>query len=570
MNRKIFTGLIILMGISILGIIAVQLVWMNNAIRVKNELFSRSVNEALNNTVKKLENRQNLNTVNRMIFSDSPEWNSGNEEYDFHFETSPAPPPIPDSFKTPPRPVQIIRKKAPKPDQKNMDIRTEKQLINAESNIYFRSDSSNKNGFVFHFQNSSSRDSAIVRRDTFVLSADSLFSVSLVKIDSLLSQIDSTVIIAPELSTHIKQKAGNLKQVASQVFTEIVTWDETDTDTAEVNRILTEELRNRDIPIEFDFGIFTDSLLTGVSANADSIQLVHSEYKVDLFPNAIFSRDQKLAVFFPGREGFIYRSLNWLLGASFLFSLFILTAFAGSIFYILRQKKISEMKSDFINNMTHEFKTPIATIAVAADSINNEKVISNAEKVRYFTGMIKKENTRMNRQVEDILTIARLDKKEFEFKWETLDVHNLLEDAIQGIALQIEKREGKIATKFGASNPAVTTDRAHCTSVFYNLLDNAVKYSAGSPEITVTTQNNPKGVVVSVEDKGIGMSKTVQGKIFEKFYRQESGNVHNVKGFGLGLSYGKAVVEASHGTISVQSEPGKGSRFDVFLPFVRE
>jgi two-component system phosphate regulon sensor histidine kinase PhoR len=570
MNRKIFTGLIILMGISILGIIAVQLVWMNNAIRVKNELFSRSVNEALNNTVKKLEDRQNLNIMNRMIFSDSTEWNSGSEEYDFHFETSPAPPLIPDSFKTPPRPVQIIRKKAPKPDHTKRDIRTEKQLINAESNLYFRSDSSNKNGFVFHFQNSASRDSAIVRRDTFVLSADSLFSVSLVKIDSLLSQIDSTVIIAPELSTHIKQKAGNLKQVASQVFTEIVTWDETETDTAGLNRILTEELRNRDIPIEFDFGIFTDSLLTGISANADSIQLVHSEYKVDLFPNAIFSRDQKLAVFFPGREGFIYRSLNWLLGASFLFSLFILAAFAGSIFYILRQKKISEMKSDFINNMTHEFKTPIATIAVAADSINNDKVISNAEKVRYFTGMIKKENTRMNRQVEDILTIARLDKKEFEFKWETLDVHDLLKEAIQGIALQIEKREGKIVTKFEASNPAATTDKIHCTNVFYNLIDNAVKYSAGSPEITVSTQNNPKGIVVSVEDKGIGMSKTVQGKIFEKFYRQETGNVHNVKGFGLGLSYAKAVVEASHGTISVQSEPGKGSRFDVFLPFVRE
>jgi two-component system phosphate regulon sensor histidine kinase PhoR len=570
MNRKIFTGLIILMGISILGIIAVQLVWMNNAIRVKNELFSRSVNEALNNTVKKLEDRQNLNIMNRMIFSDSTEWNSGSEEYDFHFETSPAPPLIPDSFKTPPRPVQIIRKKAPKPDHTKRDIRTEKQLINAESNLYFRSDSSNKNGFVFHFQNSASRDSAIVRRDTFVLSADSLFSVSLVKIDSLLSQIDSTVIIAPELSTHIKQKAGNLKQVASQVFTEIVTWDETETDTAGLNRILTEELRNRDIPIEFDFGIFTDSLLTGISANADSIQLVHSEYKVDLFPNAIFSRDQKLAVFFPGREGFIYRSLNWLLGASFLFSLFILAAFAGSIFYILRQKKISEMKSDFINNMTHEFKTPIATIAVAADSINNDKVISNAEKVRYFTGMIKKENTRMNRQVEDILTIARLDKKEFEFKWETLDVHDLLKEAIQGIALQVEKREGKIVTKFEASNPAATTDKIHCTNVFYNLIDNAVKYSAGSPEITVSTQNNPKGIVVSVEDKGIGMSKTVQGKIFEKFYRQETGNVHNVKGFGLGLSYAKAVVEASHGTISVQSEPGKGSRFDVFLPFVRE
>lgn len=556
-----------------MGIIAIQLIWMNSAIRVKNELFSRSVNDALNSTVKKLEDRQNLNMVNRMIFSDSLEWHSNRENYDFRFENFPAPPSIPDSFKTSPRPVQIIRKRAPKPGDKNVEVRVEKQLMGPDNKIHFFSDSLkriSKNGFAYHFQNPGSSDSLGFIRDTLILNADSFFSVSMVKIDSMLSRIDSTIIIAPELNSRVRQRAGNLKQVASQVFTEIVTWDENEVNTADIKRILTEELENRNIPIEFDFGILTDNLLNDASPNADSIKLLHSEYKVDLYPNAIFNRNLKLAVVFPGRDGFIYRSLNWLLVASFLFSLFILTAFAGSIYYILRQKKISEMKSDFINNMTHEFKTPIATISVAADSINNEKVISNAEKVRYFTGMIKKENARMNRQVEDILTIARLDKKEFEFNWETIDVHELLKDAMQGIAIQVEKREGKMVTKFEASNPSVTIDKIHCTNVFYNLLDNAIKYSAGPPQITISTQNKPKGVLVSVEDKGIGMTKSVQNKIFEKFFRQETGNVHNVKGFGLGLSYAKAVVEVSHGTISVQSEPGKGSRFDVFLPFVRE
>jgi two-component system, OmpR family, phosphate regulon sensor histidine kinase PhoR len=377
-------------------------------------------------------------------------------------------------------------------------------------------------------------------------------------------------LLLPNFSKRVKQRAGNLKQVASQVFTEIVTWDEINLDTSEIVLLLKEELQNRNIPIRFDFGILNEQCIKYSFRKRRFFTIGNSEYQVDLYPNAIFSRNLKLAVVFPGREGFIYRSLNWLLVASLLFSFFILAAFAGSIYYILRQKKISEMKSDFINNMTHEFKTPIATISVAADSINNNKVISNAEKVRYFTGMIKKENARMNRQVEDILTIARLDKKEFEFKWETIDVHDLLKDAMQGIALQVEKREGKIVTKFDALNSSVTTDKIHCTNVFYNLLDNAIKYSAGPPEITISTQNKPKGVLVSFEDKGIGMTKSVQSKIFEKFYRQESGNVHNVKGFGLGLSYAKAVIEANQGTISVQSEPGKGSKFDVFLPFVRE
>jgi len=228
------------------------------------------------------------------------------------------------------------------------------------------------------------------------------------------------------------------------------------------------------------------------------------------------------------------------------------------------------MKSDFINNMTHEFKTPIATISVATDSITNAKVVNDPERIRYFAGMIKKENHRMNRQVEDILTIARLDRKDFEFTWEAVNVHELINDAVQGISIQVEKREGKINLELNASNPVITTDKIHGTNVIYNLLDNAMKYSVNPPEIKITTSNKPKGVLISVEDKGIGMTKAVQSKIFERFYRQTSGNIHNVKGFGLGLNYVKAILEANCGTISVQSEPGKGSRFDVFLPFVRE
>jgi two-component system phosphate regulon sensor histidine kinase PhoR len=176
----------------------------------------------------------------------------------------------------------------------------------------------------------------------------------------------------------------------------------------------------------------------------------------------------------------------------------------------------------------------------------------------------------MNRQVEDILTIARLDQKDFEFKWEAIDVHALIDDAIQGIKIQIEKRNGKIETGFSALNSVVTTDKIHCTNVIYNLLDNANKYSADSPQIRISTINRNNGILISVEDKGIGMTKAVQSKIFERFYRQTTGNIHNVKGFGLGLNYVKAVLEANHGTITVQSEPGKGSRFNVFLPFVRE
>jgi two-component system phosphate regulon sensor histidine kinase PhoR len=289
-----------------------------------------------------------------------------------------------------------------------------------------------------------------------------------------------------------------------------------------------------------------------------------------LFPNDIIQKNIRLSVYFPDKDSFIYKTINWLLLISLIFSVIVLVTFAFSIYFILNQKKISEMKSDFINNMTHEFKTPIATISVAADSITNQKIIENPERIRYFTDMIKKENLRMNRQVEDILTIARLDKKDFEFKWEAVNLHEVIEDAIQSIVLQVEKKEGSITSELLAVNPVATIDRCHFANLIYNLLDNANKYSLGPPEIKISTRNSSKGVLIVVEDNGIGMTRAVQSRIFERFYRQTSGNIHNVKGFGLGLSYVKAVLEANHGSISVHSEQEKGSRFEVLIPFIWE
>lgn len=226
------------------------------------------------------------------------------------------------------------------------------------------------------------------------------------------------------------------------------------------------------------------------------------------------------------------------------------------------------MKSDFINNMTHEFKTPIATISIAADSISNERVINDEEKIRFFAGMIKKENSRMNEQVERILQIARFDRKEFEFNFQAVDLHILITEVIKSITIQVDKRGGRIETKLDAVNPVATTDPIHFTNLIFNLLDNANKYSDESPDIIISTVNCPKGINLSIEDHGIGMTKAVQSKIFEKFYRLPSGNIHNTKGFGLGLSYVKAILDANGGTIKVYSEPGKGSRFIVFVPFL--
>ncbi|MCK3682523.1 HAMP domain-containing sensor histidine kinase [Maribellus sp. YY47] len=575
MNKKLFTGLIVLMGISILGIIAVQLVWMNQAIRVKNEMFERSVNEALIRTVNRLEDIHNLSVVNEMIFSDdSALWapfSGTNFDFDadteFVWRTAPLAPPQPTG-----KPVKIIRQVGPNKKNAVIEIKMNNDSTRAKQTFTYNvsTTASANNHVVVAANNTHSNATVFVREDTIITDMDSLYTISTIKIDSLLTELDTFKILRPDLSKRIHLKAGNLKKLANRMVTEVSAWDVRKVDEELISETLKKELEESDIPLDFEFGIIRDSITEFPMEVSDSAAVVNTNFQVELYPNDIFQKNLKLALFFPGKDGFIYRSLNWLLVASFLFSMFILVTFALSIFYILRQKKISEMKSDFINNMTHEFKTPIATISVATDSITNDKVLGDPERIRYFAGMIKKENTRMNRQVEDILTIARLDRKDFEFNWEAIDVHDLIKDAVQGIILQVEKRSGRIDLDLQAMNPMITTDRNHCTNVVYNLIDNANKYSPDTPEIKVRTRNLQNGVLISVEDKGIGMSKVVQSKIFERFYRQTSGNIHNVKGFGLGLSYVKAVLEANRGNISVQSEPGKGSKFDVFLPFVRE
>jgi two-component system phosphate regulon sensor histidine kinase PhoR len=543
MNKRFFIYLMALMGLSILGIIAVQLIWINNAIQVKNELFDRSVTEALNNTVRRIEVHRDVE-----VLTGIPRPGRFYRQPNAH----PAAP-------VPPRAVRIIRN-----TQSSKGQQFEFETLENDSNIQ-----------VFQF--SAPGDTLIETSSFSFTDGDTIYTTTTDLVSTAQTQLDSIETMAnkyreldPRLQKRLELRSENLKRFGSRFMQEMAALDVDQIPLAEVSSLLKKELENQNIKLDFDAAILEHDTIQSMTEQADSLKLVQTRYQTNLFPRAIFDRDTKLSVFFPKQERYIYRSVSWLLVASLFFSIFILLTFTLSIFFMLRQKKISEMKSDFINNMTHEFKTPIATISVAADSIRNEKVISQPEKITYFIDMIKKENARMNRQVEDILTIARLDKKDFEFKWEPINIHQLIEGTIEGIILQVEKRGGKIETDFRAANPTVTTDRIHGANIIYNLLDNANKYSSDRPEIKVETWNHAKGVLIRVSDRGIGMSKSVQARIFERFYRQTSGNIHNVKGFGLGLSYVKAVVEANQGSISVQSEPGKGSQLEVFLPFTRE
>jgi two-component system phosphate regulon sensor histidine kinase PhoR len=219
--------------------------------------------------------------------------------------------------------------------------------------------------------------------------------------------------------------------------------------------------------------------------------------------------------------------------------------------------------------MTHEFKTPLATISLAVDALKNEKVLGNREKMSYFTGIIKEENKRMNKQVETILQAALLDKQEVQLNLKKLHAHDLINSALNNIQLQVEEKKGKLQVNLAATKDLLMADEVHFTNLINNLLDNAVKYSKDNLQITITTQNTGNHFKIKIEDNGIGMNKETLSRIFEKFYRAHTGNVHNVKGFGLGLSYVKTMVDAHHGTIKAESVVGKGSTFNISFPLAK-
>ncbi|MEM1220173.1 MAG: HAMP domain-containing sensor histidine kinase, partial [Bacteroidota bacterium] len=274
-----------------------------------------------------------------------------------------------------------------------------------------------------------------------------------------------------------------------------------------------------------------------------------------------------LMVYFPDRASYVWSSVWKTLLAGLLFTGIILFCFAYTIHVIFQQKKLGEMKTDFINNMTHEFKTPIATISLAADSITSPMISGDSNKVGRFADIIKQENKRMNNQVEKVLQMALIDKRDFNLKLTQINIHEVIEQAVQNVSLQVDKRGGEAYAEFGAENPVIEGDLTHVSNMINNLLDNANKYTPDNPRIMVSTRNVPNGIEVTVTDNGIGMSKEARKHIFDRFYRVHTGDRHDVKGFGLGLSYVKAMITAHKGQIDVKSELGKGSSFILTFPF---
>jgi two-component system, OmpR family, phosphate regulon sensor histidine kinase PhoR len=333
--------------------------------------------------------------------------------------------------------------------------------------------------------------------------------------------------------------------------------------------LLKQELLANNITLEPSYRISLarkDSTIYMTASNVKGEFLPENTYKTPLFGNDIFRDPGMLFVSFPNKNSAIISNLSATLASSIGLLLVLVFIFSYTLYAILKQKKLSEMKTDFINNMTHEFKTPVATIMIASEALKDPEVTEDKARLKRLAGIIYDENVRLGSHIERVLSIARLEKGELKMENTEVDVNDLIVIVLDSMELQLQKRNAIINVHTDAENAVVYGDELHLSNVIYNLIDNANKYSSDTPEITITTRNTGKNLIIEIADKGIGMTKEQSKRIFDQFYRVPTGNLHDVKGFGLGLNYVQDIIKKLNGTVKVSSEKDRGTTFEISLP----
>ncbi|WP_191860113.1 sensor histidine kinase [Hanstruepera ponticola] len=523
MSKRLFIILVLLMSLSLVGIIFVQAYYINNSIENEEEQFNFNVKKALSYTVRQIEDNELEGYYKK-----------------YH------------------------------------------NLIDQEK----QADSISVSELFIFQQNNETNETLITRsgilEENYKLSS-SLFDIGLdsLNIKRILNSTETKIYSnQPSLDNEIN--ANHISSIITQsrlTEAEKIVLDQSlkigasripihkRVNEEEISELLTRKLQEDNIDLDYEFAIYSNDLATKVQSENFELQKA-STFSIRIFTNEVDKNNYSLLVNFPKRNKFVQSSIIRMTLLSIIFTSIIIIAYSSALLQLFRQRKISEIKTDFINNMTHEFKTPIATINLALDAIKNPKVIEDKERVMRYLQMIKDENKRMHAQVENVLRISKLEKNELNISKDRVKLHDLIEDAITHVELIVEDRKGFIKTHLDADKSSVLANETHFTNVIVNILDNAIKYSPDAPKIDVYTENVGTNIILKIKDKGSGMSKAAQKRVFEKFYREHTGNIHNVKGHGLGLAYVKRIVEDHQGHISVESEKEKGSTFIIKLPLI--
>ncbi|MBW8241240.1 HAMP domain-containing histidine kinase [Muricauda oceani] len=528
MNKKLFVLLVVLMSLSLLGIIFVQVYWIRTSINDKEEQFSRTVTDILDKVASRVEKREMKEYSDRLAsLADSIGEPKSTQYKNFLFV--------------------------------DRDLNSDEILfyshgiLEEDYNITsaFFDINTDGNEDTTTIKNFTSKRTKAVFKEEYGLDGKSYSLTPIQRAEKIggLSSIDKAA------WEDVFMEAAKTRPIHKRVSKQ------------ELELLLSQELSNRNIDTDYEYGVYSQGYPTKVRSRKFKFS-GSKMYKAPIFKDSEGVSNFSLLLTFPSMKKYIFSSVMGMALLSLVFTLVIMLAYSSAIYQLIKQKRISEIKSDFINNMTHEFKTPIATINLAVEAIRNPKSIEDKEKVLRYLGMIRDENKRMHAQVENVLRISKLEKNQLDITKDRVNVHDIITDAIAHIELIVQDRGGYVNAHLDAERAEVLANDMHMTNVVVNILDNAVKYSPETPKIDVFTEVVKNSIIIKVQDHGAGMSKAVLKKVFEKFYREHTGDIHNVKGHGLGLAYVKRIIDDHQGEVYAESEKGKGSTFFIKLPLI--
>ena len=527
MNKLFFRILVLLMSLSLIGIILVQVFWFNSSFKNNEEQFKYHVTQVIGNVADKLEQQ---------------------EEYSFYDKYNR----IKDSTGKIPKKEDLLQV-----FYVQRNAKTNKTIIYSNT---LTSEDYDISGSLFNKKFSSERfKNFSTKRVTEVYNNNN-------GIDN--NNLGQSLI--PDLKIEKSGSLDILNKVQQQIqYKDIASLTPIDGRITKdkLYKLLKKELEEYGVKTKFEFGVYSSGVPTKIKSDGFHYDK-EATYSIPIFTDNEGNSKYQLSVTFPHKKKFLLSELLSITILSIVFTLIIIIAYTSTLNQLLRQKHISEIKTDFINNMTHEFKTPIATINLALDAIRNPKIIEDKEKVYRYLQMIRDENKRMHAQVENVLRISKLEKRELDITKEPTVITEIIDDAIEHVNLILEDRKGTVVRHYNAARTTCLINEVHFTNVLVNILENAIKYSPDTPEIEIFTENVKDMILIKVKDNGLGMSKIAQKRVFEKFYREHTGDLHNVKGHGLGLAYVKRIVEDHNGQVYVESEKGKGSTFIIKIPLI--
>ena len=558
LKKQIVILIITLISVALLGLVCLQVYMLNHAYRLELNIFKQNVNSALSSIVKKIEVREALTRMIKVTVGINKE---GSEHLTLiNMETC-------DSLKG--RKEMIWKTKIKKNETVKFDSGKINFRLKTPQNARFRildslgqlvkkniDEAKPAGKYQFAVEDSSLIQGAF----SFDFNTDS--STFFMHLENgEMSGLSPTAASDSQRRYIVERVLQDLSGFHRVPLKERV-------NPTFLDSVINETLKEKGIHTSFTYGV--------ISANNDSIilsnqktynqKLLNSDYKTRLFPYDIFVEKNNIALFFPEQTMYILRQIGVSAFLTFIFIFLIILCFIYVIRTIFKQKQFSLLLTDFINNMTHEFKTPISTIALTSETLTNPIILSDKERIKKYGQIIRDESTRMRGQVEKILQMAAFEEGDFELNLSRINVHDLIKNAVDKFVVKVEQREGSLSMALQAEQYEVEADSVHLENIIHNLVDNAIKYTKQKPEIKISTENNGDKIKISVKDNGMGIKSEDQKLVFEKYYRVPTGNVHNVKGFGLGLSYVKLIVEAHHGEINLISELDKGSVFEVILP----